>query len=77
MRMSIRRMSRATIPFSKKVKNHATATALYFMAYNFVRPHRSLPGRATPAIAAGVASKIWTPVDIVRLIDQSNWPTTQ
>ncbi len=72
MRMSIRRMARRTNAFSKKVENHAHMMALYYLVYNFARRHRSLPGRATPAMAAGVTSQIWAFEDIVRLIDEPN-----
>jgi hypothetical protein len=51
MRMSMRRFTRLTNAFSKKLANHKHAIALHFMYYNFCRPHQSL--RATPAIMAG------------------------
>jgi IS1 family transposase len=72
MRMSMRRFTRLTNGFSKKVENHATAVALHFMYYNFARPHKSLknPYPRTPAMAAGVTDHIWTAEEIVRLLDQ-------
>jgi len=58
MRMSMRRFTRLTNAFSKKVENLRAAVALHFAHYNFVRVHSSL--RVTPAMAAGVADHIWT-----------------
>jgi len=58
MRMGIRRFTRLTNAFSKKVENHAAAVALYFMHYNFCRVHRTL--RVTPAMEAGLADHVWT-----------------
>ena len=71
MRMNIRRFTRLTNAFSKKIENHEYAIALYFMHYNFVRPHKSLanPYPRTPAMAAGVTNHIWTVEEIVRLSD--------
>ncbi len=71
MRMSMRRFTRLTNAFSKKVENHILALALYFMHYNFARPHKSLanPYPRTPAMAAGVSNHIWTVEEIVRLLD--------
>ena len=66
MRMSMRRFTRLTNGFSKKVKNHAAAVALYFMYYNFARIHSSL--RTTPAQAAGVTEKLWEIEDILGLL---------
>lgn len=67
MRMSMRRFTRLTNAFSKKVENHAAAIALYFMFYNFGRVHQTL--RVTPAMEAGVASHVWTVEEIVGLLD--------
>jgi hypothetical protein len=67
MRMSMRRFTRLTYGFSKKLENHMAALALYFMYYNFVRIHQTL--RVTPAMAAGVTSKLWSIYDIVNLIE--------
>ena len=71
MRMSMRRFTRLTNAFSKKLENHMYAIALYFMHYNFVRPHKTLanPYPRTPAMAAGITNRIWTVEDIVGLIN--------
>ena len=69
MRMHMRRVTRLTNAFSKKVENHAYAIALHMMYYNFVRIHKSL--RVTPAMAAGVADKLWEISDIVALIEKA------
>ncbi len=71
MRMSMRRFTRLTNAFSKKIENHAAAVALHFMYYNFARPHTALrnPYPRTPALAAGVADRVWTLIDIARLAD--------
>lgn len=67
MRMSMRRFTRLTNGFSKKVDNHDAAIALHFMHYNFVRIHSTL--RVTPAMEAGVADHAWSVEDIVGLLD--------
>lgn len=69
MRMGMRRFTRLTNAFSKKLENHELAIALYFMHYNFARPHKTLanPYPRTPAMAAGIADHIWTIEEIVRL----------
>lgn len=67
MRMSIRRFTRLSNAFSKKVENHAAAVALHFMHYNFARVHQSL--RVTPAMAAGVSDHAWNIEEIVGLLD--------
>ena len=67
MRMSMRRFTHLTNAFSKKIGNHMAALALYFMYYNFVRIHQTL--RVSPALAAGVTSKLWSVQDIVALIE--------
>lgn len=63
MRMSMRRFTRLTNGFSKKVENHRAAVALHFAHYNLVRLHRTL--RVSPAMAAGVSSRLWTLADLV------------
>ena len=68
MRMSMRRFTRLTNAFSKKVENHAAAVALHFFVYNFARPHMSLKGK-TPAQAAGVESRRWTSEDVAALLE--------
>ena len=65
MRMHMRRFTRLTNAFSKKVENHAHAVALHFMFYNFVRIHKTL--RITPAMAAGVTDRLWELGDVAKL----------
>jgi IS1 family transposase len=67
MRMSIRRFTRLTNAFSKKVENHALSVALHYMNYNFCRIHKTL--RVTPAMAAGVTDKLWEIGDIVKVLE--------
>ena len=69
MRMGMRRFTRLTNGFSKKVENHAAMVSLHFMHYNFARPHSALGKRTTPAMAAGVADHVWTCDEIAALID--------
>ena len=69
MRMSIRRFTRLTNAFSKKIENHAHSVALHYMHYNFVRIHKTL--RVTPAMAAGVTERLWTISDIVSLVEKA------
>jgi hypothetical protein len=68
MRMTMRRFTRLTNGFSKKVENHRTAVALHFMYYNFGRIHQTL--RVTPAMEAGISDHVWSIKDIVGLLDQ-------
>jgi hypothetical protein len=65
-------MTRLTNAFSKKAENHAHMMAIYFMHCNFVRIHQTL--RVTPAIAAGVTSKLWEMSDMVKVLE--DWETT-
>ena len=69
MRMGLRRMTRLTNGYSKKVENLAAAVALHFMHYNFARPHHSLGKNVTPAMAAGIADHVWTCEEIAALLD--------
>ena len=69
MRMSMRRFTRLTNAFSKKVENHVHSIALHFMYYNFCRIHQSL--RVTPAMEAGVTDRLWELDDIIKLIDDA------
>jgi IS1 family transposase len=69
MRMSMRRFTRLTNGFSKKVENHIHAISIHYMYYNFVRIHQSL--RCTPAMAAGVTNRLWEIADIVGLLGNS------
>jgi IS1 family transposase len=72
MRMHMRRFTRLTNGFSKKVENHAYAVALHMMYYNFVRVHKTL--RMSPAMAAGVTERLWDISDIVSLIEAAAGP---
>lgn len=63
MRMSMRRFTRLTNGFSKKIENMKAAVSLHFAHYNFVRQHKSL--RMTPAMAAGVEKSLWTVEELV------------
>ncbi len=66
IRMSLRRFTRLTNAFSKKVENHTAAIGLFHAHYNFCRIHRSL--RITPAMAAGVTTRVWEIEDLVALL---------
>jgi hypothetical protein len=66
MRMQIRRFTRLTNAFSKKVENHLAATALFFLYYNFCRIHSSL--RVAPAMQAGVLDHVWEIQEIIDLL---------
>lgn len=66
MRMSMRRFTRLTNAFSKKIENHAASVAIYFTWYNFGRVHQTL--KTTPAIKAGVASHVWSVDEMVNLL---------
>jgi IS1 family transposase len=66
MRMGIRRFTRLTNAFSKKVENHALHLALHYMYYNFVRIHKTL--RVTPAMKAGVTDHLWSIEEIAGLL---------
>jgi IS1 family transposase len=68
MRMHMRRFTRLTNAFSKKVEQHANAVALHFMYYNFVKLHKA--HRLTPAMAAGVTDRLWEVSDIAALLDE-------
>ena len=67
MRMGMRRFTRLTNAFSKKIENHMHAISFYFMVYNFVKIHGTV--KTTPAIAAGVTTIQWTMEDIVNMAD--------
>jgi IS1 family transposase len=74
MRMGMRRFTRLTNGFSKKVENLAHAVSLHYMHYNFARPHKTLTKArngypTTPAMAAGVADHVWTFTEIAALLD--------
>jgi len=75
MRMGMRRFTRLTNAFSKKAENHAYAVSLYFLAYNFIKPHGTLTKAhpkhypTTPAMAAGVTDHVWTVEEMLSLMD--------
>jgi hypothetical protein len=74
MRMGMRRFTRLTNAFSKKVENLMAAVSLHFMHYNYARPHQTLTKQAggyrtTPAMAAGVDNRVWTVRDIAALLN--------
>ena len=73
IRMGLRRFTRLTNAFSKKIENHVHGLAIYFMHYNFVRIHQTL--RVTPAMASGVSKTLWSMEDIVRVVDK--WEAAQ
>jgi IS1 family transposase len=68
MRMSMRRFTRLTNAFSKKIDNHGHAVALYFLHYNFCRVHKTL--RVTPAMEAGIADHVWSLEELIALLDE-------
>ena len=70
MRMHMRRFTRLTNAFSKKLENHSAAVALHFVWYNFVRVHQTL--RVTPAMEAGIADHVWSLAEIVGLLDAAD-----
>jgi IS1 family transposase len=70
MRMHMRRFTRLTNAFSKKVENHAHAVALHFMYYNFCKLHKA--HRLTPAMAAGVTNRLWEIADIAALVEAAD-----
>jgi hypothetical protein len=67
MRMQLRRFTRLTNAFSKKVDNHAHSVAPHYMHYNFCRIHKTL--RVTPAMAAGVTDRLWSIGDMVAVLE--------
>jgi IS1 family transposase len=74
IRMQSRRFTRLTNAFSKKAENHAHAVSLYFMFYNFCRPHQTLTKanrgiKQTPAMASGIANHVWTVEEIFAKMD--------
>jgi IS1 family transposase len=73
MRMHMRRFTRLTNAFSKKVENHAYAVALHAMYYNFVRIHQTL--NVSPAMAASVTTRLWEIGDIVAMLEE--WEAEQ
>jgi IS1 family transposase len=72
MRMSMRRFTRLTNAFSKRIDNHCAALAIYFYWYNWVRIHKTL--RVSPAMAAGLTDKLMDMTDLVRMMDEAEGP---
>ena len=72
MRMHMRRFTRLTNGFSKKIENHAHMVALYTVFYNWTKIHKTL--RTTPAMAAGLTDRVWDMTELVGLIDEVNAP---
>ena len=70
LRMGMRRFTRLTNAFSKKIEHNYAAVALHMLHYNFVRIHQTL--RVTPAMAAGVTNRLWEISDMIALLDQVN-----
>jgi IS1 family transposase len=70
MRMGMRRFTRLTNAFSRKIENHSAAVALHMMHYNFSRIHMTL--KVTPAMAAGVTNKLWEIEDVIAFLDEKN-----
>ena len=72
----MRRFTRLTSAFSKKLENLTAAVSLHFMFYNFARPHMTLTKRygrpTTPAMAAGVADHVWSLIEIAALLDSND-----
>ena len=73
MRMSMRRFTRLTNGFSKKVENHVHALSIYFVHYNWLRIHKTL--RVSPAMAAGLTGKLMSWEDIIAMMDAEEVPT--
>jgi hypothetical protein len=67
MRMSMRRFTRLTKAFSKKIQNHAAMAAIHAMHYNLARIHKTL--RITPAMACGLSDRVWSFEEIVMMAD--------
>jgi hypothetical protein len=70
----MRRFTRLTNAFSKKIENHACAVALHAMYYNFVRIHQTL--KVTPAMAAGGTDRLWEMSDVVDMLEAFEARTT-
>jgi IS1 family transposase len=75
MRMSMRRFTRLTNAFSKKVENHTAAISLHFMHYNFCRVHKTLG--MTPAMAAGISDHVWPLSELIGLLESAEQVPTR
>jgi hypothetical protein len=69
MRMSMRRFTRLTNGFSKKIENHWASVAMYFMYYNFCRVHQTL--RVTPAMEANLTDHVWSIAEMIGLLNSN------
>ncbi|MFL5910384.1 MAG: IS1 family transposase [Gaiellaceae bacterium] len=69
MRMSMRRFTRLTNAFSKKLENLTAAVSLHFCHYNYCRPHSALGSNVTPAMAAGLSDHVWTLSELIALLE--------
>ena len=67
MRMQMRRFTRLTNAFSKRVEPHAAAIAIHYMHYNFCRIHQTL--RVTPAMEAGISGHVWSMSELLSLLE--------
>ncbi|HAP38550.1 MAG TPA: hypothetical protein DCQ94_02215 [Nitrospira sp.] len=67
--MSIRRSTRFTNAFSKKIENHVHAIAIYFMHYNLCRVHQTL--RVTPAMEAGISDHVWSLDELAEMLESN------
>lgn len=74
MRMHMRRFTRLTNGFSKKLENHVHMIALYTVFYNFTKIHKTL--RVTPAMQAGLTDRVWSMEDVVRLLEEVETPVS-
>ena len=72
VRTTMRRYTRLSNGFSRKLENHEAAVALNYFVYNFIRIHRTL--RTSPAMAADVTSKLWEVTDLVALLEAEERP---
>ena len=71
----MRRFTRLTNAFSKKLENHAASVAIYFTWYNFGRVHQTL--KTTPAVKAGIASHVWTVEEMIELLTKDEPKSTR
>jgi hypothetical protein len=74
MRMHMRRFTRLTNGFSKKIQNHIHMVALYTVFYTFTKVHKTL--RVTPAMQAGLTDHVWSMEEIVRLLEEVETPVS-
>ena len=75
VRIHMRRFTRLTNGFSKKIENHANAAALYLAYYSLVKTHKTL--RMTPAIAAGLTDRLWDVSNLVAVLEAAEKPVAK